>query len=276
SGNARDFSKYETLPLEYLERLHVQMSEYEAQFADVEENKKPSKSKRKAQEKIYRTALEKEYKASQKKFVGASGEGSVTVEDKTVQQQVLHLVKPDGIAIEVYSDEVIAHIGQRVKLNGWVNHIRFQGKQLCFIDLRDSIGVIQCVGGAGIADSEEVIGLTRETCVSIYGQLKVTKRRKVDKDEANEIVELDIDFLEVIGICPVEYSQLLNEDSEVGQRLEQRHLLLRGLKTRAIMRVRSQLLMEIRRYLYSHRFEEVSPPTLVKNSCEGGCKMFQV
>ncbi|KAA6358351.1 MAG: hypothetical protein EZS28_046122, partial [Streblomastix strix] len=42
SGNARDFSKYETLPLEYLERLHVQMSEYEAQFADVEENKKPS------------------------------------------------------------------------------------------------------------------------------------------------------------------------------------------------------------------------------------------
>jgi hypothetical protein len=51
-----------------------------------------------------------------------------------------------------------------------------------------------------------VIGLTRETCVSIYGQLKVTKRRKVDKDEANEIVELDIDFLEVIGVCPVEYS----------------------------------------------------------------------
>ncbi|KAA6383566.1 MAG: hypothetical protein EZS28_020909, partial [Streblomastix strix] len=105
SGNDYDFSKYETLPLEYLERLHVQMSEYEAQFADVEENKKPSKSKRIAQEKIYRTALEKEYKTSQKKLVGASGEDSVTVEVKTVQQQVLHLVKPDGIAIEVYSDE---------------------------------------------------------------------------------------------------------------------------------------------------------------------------
>lgn len=68
----------------------------------------------------------------------------------------------------------------------------------------------------------------------------------------------------------------MNKDSHPEVRNNLRHLVLRSTESIHIMRVRSRLLWEIRKYLYDHHFEELTPPTLVKNSCEGGCKMFPV
>eukprot|EP00770_Monocercomonoides_exilis_P015670 MONOS_15620.1-p1 / transcript=MONOS_15620.1 / gene=MONOS_15620 / organism=Monocercomonoides_exilis_PA203 / gene_product=asparaginyl-tRNA synthetase / transcript_product=asparaginyl-tRNA synthetase / location=Mono_scaffold01290:325-2016(-) / protein_length=406 / sequence_SO=supercontig / SO=protein_coding / is_pseudo=false len=143
------------------------------------------------------------------------------------------------------------------------------GKNLVFIALRNLGKQVQCVAHGALAKSDVIVNLTRESTIDAWG----TVQKGTTEISPFEIL---LDYVEVIGPCPAEFEQLLNPDSGVEQRMNYRHLQHRGDILTRTMRVRSRLLFEYRKYLYSKNFEEVTPPTIVKNACEGGSEMFAI
>ena len=63
------------------------------------------------------------------------------------------------------------HIGQTVKLSGWVSRKRDHGGVL-FIDLRDTYGLTQCVIDEGSSLLEEAEKCRVESCITITGQVR--------------------------------------------------------------------------------------------------------
>ena len=61
-----------------------------------------------------------------------------------------------------------SHIGQTVKLSGWVHRKRDHGP-LVFIDLRDHYGMTQCVIEQGSNDFSIAEGLRNETVITLTG-----------------------------------------------------------------------------------------------------------
>ena len=60
-----------------------------------------------------------------------------------------------------------AHVGQTVRLSGWINRKRDHG-QLVFVDLRDHYGLTQCVADSS-DDTFAAVEVTRlESVVTIF------------------------------------------------------------------------------------------------------------
>ena len=70
------------------------------------------------------------------------------------------------------SDIRLEHVGQEIKLAGWVNSIRNLGG-LLFITLRDETGIVQLIS----EDGEKYNNLTKESTVTVTG---VVKKRTED------------------------------------------------------------------------------------------------
>jgi len=81
--------------------------------------------------------------------------------------------------------ETVNEIGQKVKLQGWINVIRDHGK-ITFIDLRDRTGVIQCVG-------KDLVKLNSENVVEIIGTVSERPEKLINKDLETGKVELQIE-----------------------------------------------------------------------------------
>ncbi|MFP6755738.1 MAG: OB-fold nucleic acid binding domain-containing protein, partial [Alphaproteobacteria bacterium] len=61
------------------------------------------------------------------------------------------------------------HIGQEVKLSGWVHRKRDHGN-LLFVDLRDQYGVTQCVIETDTPIFREVEGVRLESVITVIGK----------------------------------------------------------------------------------------------------------
>ena len=80
--------------------------------------------------------------------------------------------------------------GASVRLCGWVNTYREQGKGLVFLDLRDRAGLTQVVCDLEDSDSELVEiarGLRREDCIGVEGKVRLRDGGANDKLETGAI-----------------------------------------------------------------------------------------
>src|SRR3990167_5127170 len=91
------------------------------------------------------------------------------------------------------------HIGEKVKVSGWVNVRRAHGK-IVFIDLRDISGVLQCVFVPSNKEAYEVVGEVKpEWVVELVSQIFKRPENMVNDKISTGQVELSVESLEVLS-----------------------------------------------------------------------------
>ena len=162
------------------------------------------------------------------------------------------------------------HVGEEIKLAGWVDTIRDLGGVL-FIDLRDQYGVTQVVVSG---DEEKVDFASRiptESTISVSGKVRLRDAETVNPALETGTVELFADEIEILGkrtkMLPfeIESSREVREDL----RLEYRFLDLRAKKNLENLKMRAELIQFLRIQMIEQGFLEVQTPILTSSSPEG-------
>ena len=159
--------------------------------------------------------------------------------------------------------ESLKKVGEKIKLQGWVDSIRDHGK-ITFIDLRDRSGIVQCVG-ANLAK------VSVESVIEIVGKADKRPEKLVNPNLETGQVEVQIETLKVVSLAkelplPLEGDGL---DIEEAIRLKYRYLDLRRQRMAKNLRLRHQAIQFIRNWLSERNFVEIETPILTKTTPEG-------
>ncbi|MET4677473.1 MULTISPECIES: aspartate--tRNA ligase [unclassified Luteibacter] len=157
-------------------------------------------------------------------------------------------------------------VGQEVTLCGWVNTLRLQS-HVAFVDLRDHEGIAQVVIERENATAFAVAGeLGNEFVIRVTGQLR--RRLSANDKLKTGTVELLADTVQILNEArdlPFAQHETPNED----MRMTYRYLDLRRPEMQQMMRTRTALVRELRRYLDAAGFQDIETPILTKATPEG-------
>ena len=163
------------------------------------------------------------------------------------------------------------YVGKKVTLKGWVSKRRDLGN-LIFIDVRDRMGVIQCVfSGEKNAELHELAGTLRnEFVVSIEGEVVLRNESTVNEKIASGKVEVIADKLEISSKAKT--LPFVLDDASLSSeelRLKYRYLDLRRTELAEVLHLRSKITKATRDYLDNNMFVDVETPILTKSTPEG-------
>ncbi|MET0327084.1 MAG: amino acid--tRNA ligase-related protein, partial [Ilumatobacteraceae bacterium] len=157
-----------------------------------------------------------------------------------------------------------AHIGQTVRVCGWVARRREHGEHLAFVDVRDHAGVVQCV-------VDNSIDVRSEYVVRVTGVVRQRPEGTVNAGLPTGDIE--------IGECQVEVLRTATpppfpidaraDDVDENVRLQYRYLDLRRERMQRNLRVRATVNSAVRRAMEDQGFVEVETPMLVPSTPEG-------
>lgn len=175
--------------------------------------------------------------------------------------------------------DAVKHIGEKVRLCGWVNVRRAHGKIL-FIDLRDISGVMQVVF---VPSNKEVYELAEtlrpEWVVEIIGQVVKRPENMVnDKIESGQ-VEMSVESLKVLAEAetpPIPVGEENTEEVEIDKRMDWRWIDLRKPKNALIFEVWTLMEESFRKYWTSNNYLEIHSPKLIAAASESGAEVFEV
>lgn len=174
--------------------------------------------------------------------------------------------------MRILSDEVKNHIGETIRVEGWIHKKRLLGG-LSFINVRDRRGLVQVV----IDDKDEVEklrGLQIGTVLAVEGKV-VEEPRAPGGAELHE-AKLTV-IVAVTEEPPIEIDKPLSHKAEnLDTLFDYRVLGLRNLQEAKIFKIRSDLLKYIREYLYTQDFVEINTPKLQAGAAEGGAEVFKL
>lgn len=166
-----------------------------------------------------------------------------------------------------------SHIGQTVRLCGWVNAYRGHGTSLAFVDLRDRYGITQVVFDAedsGAALTEQGAKLRNEDVVAVEGVVR-SRAGGANPKLPTGTVEVVVKQLEVLNktdnppFLPDDTQKLANEEL----RLTNRYIDLRRPRMQQILAARHKLYQVTRKYFDENGFLEIETPILYKSTPEG-------
>jgi aspartyl-tRNA synthetase len=167
------------------------------------------------------------------------------------------------------------HVGQRVRLGGWVHRRRDLGG-LVFIDLRDRDGIAQVAFGPGWAGADVVAraqAAGTEAVVVVEGEVVARPADMKNPDLATGDVEVHATELRIVGPAetpPIPVARGKGEELPAEElRLKYRHLDLRRPELQANLMLRHRLLQRARRTLSDLEFLEIETPILTKPTPEG-------
>ena len=166
------------------------------------------------------------------------------------------------------------HVGQHVRLGGWVHRRRDLGGIL-FIDLRDRAGLVQVAVGPGAPDDVRRVaaGLAGETVIEVEGDVTARPANMKNPDLATGDVEVQATRLAVLGTAvtpPIPVARGKGEELPAEElRLKYRHLDLRRPEMQGNLMLRHRLLQRARRTLAELEFLEIETPILTKPTPEG-------
>ncbi len=161
------------------------------------------------------------------------------------------------------------HVGQTVKLAGWVHRKRDHG-HLLFIDLRDHYGITQCVFTPDSGAFKTAEALRLESVISVAGQVVARTEENVNPALPTGLVEVvvaDVAVLSAADTLPFQVAGTQEIPEE--QRLRYRFLDLRREKLHANIVLRSKVIASIRQRMHAQGFLEFQTPILTSSSPEG-------
>jgi aspartyl-tRNA synthetase len=155
-------------------------------------------------------------------------------------------------------------IGKTVDLYGWAQTIR-DHKKVVFIDLRDSTGFVQVVGGA------ELSGITPESVVHIKGLVKERPPHMINDKILTGTIEVEMIEHTVISISGALPMPIDGDGYEIDEEIrnQYRYLDLRRPRMARNIKIRNKVISFIRNYLSEEHFTEIETPILTKTSPEG-------
>src|SRR5581483_10845312 len=161
-------------------------------------------------------------------------------------------------------------IGQEVKINGWIDIRRDQGK-LIFLDFRDMSGYVQ---GVILPKSEaHEIGekVRPEWVVEVQGLVNKRPEKSVQPEKLNGDIELEIKEIVVLNEAETPPIDVQSDGHEIGEehRLKYRYLDLRRPRLQKNIRHRHRVVKFVRDFLDKEGFTEIETPVLTKSTPEG-------
>ena len=173
-----------------------------------------------------------------------------------------------------YSIQVIPELdGQEVTLFGWIEDLRDLGN-LTFLTLRDREGIVQITifkknASQNVLDRLGSIG--KQYAVGVRGKVKARK-------EAPHGVEVAPTDMKVLGdvVYPLPLDPTGRVPADIDVRLDARVMDLRRGTSRAIFRIRHEILRVAREFLIGDDFTEIQTPRLIGSATEGGAALFSL
>lgn len=165
------------------------------------------------------------------------------------------------------------HVGQSVRLAGWVNKRREHGG-LIFIDLRDRWGITQVVVDAGVApDAHHVAAEVRgEFVLVVEGTVQARAPEAINPEMATGEIEVMAEKIRVLNESktpPFEIATTSEKEPNEETRMRWRYLDLRRTRMQQNILLRHRAIMFIRNFLNKRGFVEIETPILFKSTPEG-------
>ena len=158
------------------------------------------------------------------------------------------------------------YVGKKIKVSGWVENIRDHGG-VTFVDLRDHYGNVQIV----INDSEMVKDISKESVISVYGEVIRRTEENINPKLKTGYVEIKCEKLNVLSkphvLLPFEITSSTDTKEEL--RLKYRFLDLRNKEVHSKIQLRSEILHFLRNKMHELGFTEIQTPILSASSPEG-------
>ena len=167
------------------------------------------------------------------------------------------------------NDLRMEHVGQTVKIVGWMENVRGVGSSLAFVILRDFYGTTQVV-----LETEEMLasikGLNKESTISVEGVVR--ERDSKNPKMATGDIEVVPTKIEVLGRC--RYNELpfqvgRSREADETLRLKYRYLDLRNPEVKNNIVLRCNVVAALRAAMTEHGFLEITTPILTASSPEG-------
>jgi len=167
--------------------------------------------------------------------------------------------------MEIKISELPKHLGKEVSIKGWVYRKR-ESKDIIFIVVRDSSGIVQCVIKDDNPDFEKAKKITIESSLKLSGVVNEDKRAPTGYEIKIKKLE-PVHIAETFPITEYQSTELL---------LNLRHLWIRSLKLNRIFKIRSDVFGLIHEFFRDNGFYEIQAPSIVSSACEGGSTLFKV
>ncbi|MBI3337392.1 MAG: aspartate--tRNA ligase [Candidatus Staskawiczbacteria bacterium] len=167
--------------------------------------------------------------------------------------------------------DAVKHIGEKVKVSGWVNTRRVHGKIL-FIDLRDRSGFLQVVFVPSNKEAyESAQNLRPEWVVEIVGQIVKRPEQMINPKIETGEVELSVESLNIISEAKTLPFSIETDGRELNEeiRMKYRYLDLRRERLKNNLIARHKVSKFVRDFLTNEGFIEIETPTLTKSTPEG-------
>lgn len=159
-----------------------------------------------------------------------------------------------------------SNIGEEVVLSGWVSTIRDHGG-ITFVDLRDHYGRTQLV----IGDIALLDGVNRETVIRVEGKVIARDEINYNLKINTGKIEIEVKSVSILGrslnVLPFEVMESTAVSEEL--RLKYRYLDLRNPVMQDKIKLRQDIIWDIRCKMRELGFEEFQTPILTASSPEG-------
>jgi len=168
------------------------------------------------------------------------------------------------------SDFSTENIGQKVRLNGWVQTNRDHGGVI-FLDVRDRFGLVQVVAHPDTPEVHKLAhSLRQQDVIEVVGE--VIPRSEETINAKLKTGEIEVSAVEIKVLNRAETPPfILDDDCDAGEqhRLEYRYLDLRRPVMQKHMILRHKVSHAARTYLDEQEFLEIETPILNKSTPEG-------